>query len=72
MESGNSWEVGRNKLDLYSSEDGKNWTTVFQLENQPEGEFSYPDIIQSKDGLVHISYTYNRHQIKHVVLKIGN
>ena len=70
MKSGDSWEAGRNKLDLYYSEDGKNWKNIFALENQPEGEFSYPDIIQTKDGLVHISYTYNRRQIKHVVLNI--
>ena len=71
MKSGNSWEVGRNKLDLYYSEDGKNWKDVFQLEDQSEGEFSYPDIIQTQDGLVHISYTYNRTKIKHVSLKVS-
>ncbi|WP_167605374.1 sialidase family protein [Maribellus sediminis] len=70
LKSGNSWETGRNKLDLYYSADGKNWTDIFQLEDEPEGEFSYPDIIQTKDGLVHISYTYKRRKIKHVVLKI--
>lgn len=71
MKSGNSWETGRNKLDLYFSEDGKNWNDVFQLEDHATGEFSYPDILQTKDGLVHISYTYNRTQIKHVSLKIS-
>jgi predicted neuraminidase len=71
LKRGNSWETGRNKLDLYYSADGKNWKDIFQLEDEPEGEFSYPDIIQTKDGLVHISYTYNRRKIKHVVLKVS-
>ena len=71
LKSGNSWETGRNKLDLYYSVDGKSWTDIFQLEGESEGEFSYPDIIQTKDGLVHITYTYNRRKIKHVVLQFG-
>ncbi|WP_372649475.1 exo-alpha-sialidase [Draconibacterium sp.] len=65
---GNSWEAGRNKLDLYYSTDGKLWKTIMHLENEPEGEFSYPCIIQTSDGLIHITYTYNRRQIKHMVL----
>ena len=71
VKSGNTWETGRNKLDVYYSEDGKNWKDIFQLEDHEEGEFSYPDILQTRDGLVHISYTYNRIKIKHVSVKIS-
>lgn len=58
---------GRSPLNLAVSEDGKNWKAALVLENQ-EGEYSYPSLIQSKDGLVHIVYTWKRERVKHVVL----
>ena len=61
---------GRNKLSLAGSYDGKIWEDLMILENQTEGEFSYPAIIQSGDGTIHITYTYNRNTIKYVHLKI--
>jgi len=66
----NPIEKGRNKLAVLSSADGKSWNNLIILEDQPEGEFSYPAIIQGKDGTIHITYTYNRKTIKYVHLKI--
>lgn len=61
---------GRNKLSLLMSLDGKNWEEIYVLEDQPKGEFSYPAIIQAKDGAVHMTYTYNREKIKYVSLTL--
>ncbi|MBQ2148370.1 MAG: exo-alpha-sialidase, partial [Bacteroidales bacterium] len=59
---------GRNKLDILGSYDGIEWKSLLTLEDQPEGEFSYPAIIQRENGAVDVSYTYNRRKIKHVSL----
>jgi predicted neuraminidase len=58
---------GRSPLNVAMSRDGKKWRPVAVLEDTP-GEYSYPAIIQTADGKVHISYTWKRQRIKHVVL----
>ncbi len=61
---------GRNKLGIAISKDGINWEAAVLLENDSnrKGEYSYPAIIQAKDGLIHVTYTWNRELIKHVVI----
>lgn len=60
----------RAPLNVAVSRDGKTWTEVAVLETgPPEAEYSYPAIIQSADGRVHILYTWNRKKIRHVTLK---
>jgi alpha-L-rhamnosidase len=59
---------GRSPLNLAVSQDGKTWEAALVIEDEPKREFSYPAIIQTKDGLVHITYTWKRAKVKHVVL----
>lgn len=58
----------RSPLNVAISKDGKHWEAALVLENQPRREFSYPAVIQTQDGLVHITYTWRREFIKHVVV----
>ena len=54
----------------FSPDDGDTWSVPVALENAP-GEYSYPAIIQTRDGLLHITYTWRRQHIKHVVVDPG-
>ena len=61
---------GRSPLNVAVSNDGKSWQAALVLEddsNAPSG-FAYPAVIQTSDGLVHITYTWERKRIKHVAI----
>lgn len=62
-------EEDRSRLNVAISKDGKVWKDALILENASKGEFSYPAVIQTSDGKINITYTYNRVNIKHVVLE---
>src|SRR2546430_16751169 len=57
----------RSPLNVALSRDGKTWKPALVLEHAA-GEYSYPAVIQSADGLIHVTYTWKRQRIKHVVL----
>jgi predicted neuraminidase len=58
---------GRDRLEIALSTDGKTWTRGVELENTP-GEYSYPAMIQTRDGMLHVTYTWQRKRIRHVVI----
>jgi predicted neuraminidase len=58
----------RNVIHLAISKDGVDWKAAAVVEEAPSGEFSYPAMIQGRDGLVHITYTWNRQRVKYLVL----
>ncbi|WP_439697323.1 exo-alpha-sialidase [Mucilaginibacter sp. AW1-7] len=58
----------RTPLNVAVSKDGVNWYAAAILEDSPISQYSYPSVIQSADGLVHVVYTWRRQKIKHVVI----
>ncbi len=65
---------GRSPLNVAVSDDGKNWSAALVLENDPNAPngFAYPAVIQTGDGLVHITCTWERKRIRHVVIDPAN
>ena len=59
---------GRGILAVAVSDDARNWTRALTLEEEKGAEFSYPAVVQARDGSVHVTYTRNRRTIRHVVL----
>ena len=58
---------GRSPLNVAISKDGREWEAALVLEDKP-GEYSYPAVIQTRDGLLHFTYTWKRVLAKHVVV----
>ncbi|MFT3935712.1 MAG: exo-alpha-sialidase [Chitinophagaceae bacterium] len=56
----------RTPLNVAISKDGVQWYAAVILEDSPISQYSYPSVIQSKDGMVHIVYTWRREKIKYV------
>lgn len=61
-------EKVRYPLNVAISHDGRLWEAAVELEHEPPGQYSYPCVIQTSDGLVHVAYTFKRRKIKHVVI----
>ena len=56
-------------LNVALSADGLKWRMALTLETEPnKSGYAYPAVIQTRDGLVHITYTKNRERIVHVVV----
>jgi predicted neuraminidase len=55
----NDTAKGRSSLAVSTSDDeGKSWKWTRHLEKQNEGAFHYPAVIQGRDGMLHVVYSY--------------
>jgi cyclophilin family peptidyl-prolyl cis-trans isomerase len=59
---------GRGVLAVAVWAAGIGWRRVLTLEEEKGAEFSYPAVIQRRDGRVHVTYTWKRLGIRHVVI----
>lgn len=71
----NDNEQGRSKLSLYQSKDeGKSWSNKGAIVEDltKKGRFSYPALIRTSDGLIHLTYSHHKSDkvktIEHVVI----
>ena len=60
----------RTPLNIAVSDDGINWKMVMTLEDSPVSQYSYPSIIQGRDGRIHAVYTWRRQRVKYMELKL--
>jgi len=51
---------------LVSQDDGATWDMEIVLEDGA-GEYSYPALLETSDGMIHIVYTYRRRSIGHIM-----
>jgi predicted neuraminidase len=66
----NNTTKGRTPLNLAVSKDGEHFQMFRTLESEP-GEYSYPALIQGRDGDLHITYTWDRKRIKYVRISLS-
>lgn len=60
---------GRGILTVAMTRNGIDWEAAAVLEYRTGAvQYSYPAVIQTSDGLVHITYSWHRKRIKHVVI----
>jgi predicted neuraminidase len=50
-----------------SADEGRTWRRTATLAETDGGDFSYPFLMQSRNGDVHLVYTWQRKAVKHVV-----
>ena len=55
----------RTPCSIALSDDGTNWQHALTLEDSPIDQYSYPAIIQGRDGTLHCVYTWRRQRISY-------
>ncbi len=65
----NHSESKRYPLNVAISTDARTWRMALTLDDAPNTHgYAYPAVIQSRDGLVHITYTWDRARIRHAII----
>jgi len=67
----NHTTIARHPINLaFSADGGDTWEPPILVEDI-DGELSYPAIIQAADGRLHITYTWLRRRVRHVVVDLS-
>jgi predicted neuraminidase len=66
----NNTTRGRTPLNLAVSEDGEHFRMFRTLEDSA-GEYSYPALVQGRNGNLHLTYTWNRKRIEYVRIPVS-
>ena len=67
----NHTDTGRSPLNLAVSKDGETFRMFETLESE-RGEFSYPALVQARNGDLLMTYTWNRKRIKFVRVPLAD
>ena len=63
----NDAKWGRSNLSLaLSNDEGRSWKRIAIFENDNEKSFSYPYMMQSSDGIIHVTYSWDGRKVKEV------
>ena len=60
----------RTPLSIAISDDGMHWRHALTLEDSPISQYSYPSIIQGRDGKLHAVYTWRRLRVAYKEIDI--
>jgi len=66
LDEGKTWPHCRDLEPLAADSNPPQGGDAAAQGRKGQGEYSYPSIVQSEDGTIHISYTYRRETIKYV------
>lgn len=68
----NDTDSDRDNLRLaISADDGMTWKRAATLIAEVREEFSYPTVLQTSDGLIHVTYTWKRKGIKEATFNMA-
>ena len=63
----NHLHKGRERIDLAISQGPhSSWSEPFNIEHNPKQDFAYPVLIQTADGIIHLFYTVDRTDFRHI------